>query len=409
MLIKDQYDMITPEKEYSLLEYETFYDSIGQIFKMSLIENQLFHEVKSSLPAYFLEISQNSYMEDKEIDSDLMILGLEKVKGKREEILRDISDTNYIQKYFNSDLEKYIDFYTNYQQFILIFANFEGTIHSFLGKKGCNEVSQSNLIENILNSNTNFIIKFNELTRNDFEKNDFENYWKYYKAIRNLYAHRFAIVDDKFIKNIDKIKTYLEDVNSKLHIEKSILKTEDFFQLKEIQLNKVFAISDSNMRLYREFLINLWETLYCLENPTFKGIYGKKVKFVSNVYNFTVYSNGKQLSSMQTLPDTLTEHLYHFKASCYMCPICKRNDFFLFTAKFELQDLDSFFNFESQIDKGKKIIHKSNIVYTCPFCKSLFFPEYQKRLTDNKGFNLLNLSARMYLNALGMIQEISKE
>lgn len=83
MLIKDQYDMITPEKEYSLLEYETFYDSIGQIFKMSLIENQLFHEVKSSLPAYFLEISQNSYMEDKEIDSDLMILGLERVKGKK--------------------------------------------------------------------------------------------------------------------------------------------------------------------------------------------------------------------------------------------------------------------------------------------------------------------------------------
>ena len=100
MLIKDQYDMISPEKKFPLPEYEIFYESIGQIFKMSLIQNQLFHEIKSSLPAYFLEISQNSNDDDKEIDSNLMVLGLERIKGKREDFLRDISDTNYIQKYF---------------------------------------------------------------------------------------------------------------------------------------------------------------------------------------------------------------------------------------------------------------------------------------------------------------------
>ena len=42
MLIKDQYDMITPEKKYFLPEYESFYASIGQIFKMSIIENKVF-------------------------------------------------------------------------------------------------------------------------------------------------------------------------------------------------------------------------------------------------------------------------------------------------------------------------------------------------------------------------------
>ena len=194
--------MISPEKKFPLPEYEIFYESIGQIFKMSLIQNQLFHEIKSSLPAYFLEISQNSNDDDKEIDSNLMVLGLERIKGKREDFLRDISDTNYIQKYFNSDLEKYINFYNNYQQFLLIFANFEGTINSFLIKKGAKKIQQAQLMNAILNVDSNFIKKYNELTGNDFEKKDFENYWKYYLCIRNLYAHRFAVIDQLFYQQM---------------------------------------------------------------------------------------------------------------------------------------------------------------------------------------------------------------
>lgn len=409
MLITDQYDMITPEKEYSLPEYESFYASIGQIFKMSIIENKVFHEIKASLPAYFLEISQNSTNEDKYIDEYLMAIGLERTKGKREELLRDISDSYYIQNYFNSNLEKYIDFYTNYQQFLLIYANFEGTIHSFLEKKGYKKIRQYNLIVDILKSNNNFINKFNELTGHTFEEYDFKNYWNYYTNIRNLYVHKFAIIDNSFIENINKIKSYFEYVNSKLLIENSILNIDDFFQLNEIKIEQVFAISDSNMRCFRKFLINLWETIYCLENPEFKGVYPSNTNFIPNKFCFKIYDKNEQLMSMQIMPFSLTENFHHFKPSGYICPICKKNDFFLFKAKFEPQDLDSFFTFKPQHQNGKKLIHKAKNVFTCPFCKSFFFPEYQKKLSENTGFNLLNLSPREYLNALEMIQEIARE
>ena len=126
MLINDQYDMITPEEKFYLEEYKTFYTSMGQIFKMSLIENQMFHEIEKKLPAFFLEISQNLRERDRCIDSYLMCLGLQRKKGRRDSFLRGISDSEYIIKYFDSDLSKYIDFYTNYQQFLLMYANFEG-------------------------------------------------------------------------------------------------------------------------------------------------------------------------------------------------------------------------------------------------------------------------------------------
>ena len=411
MLIKDQYDMITPEKKYFLPEYESFYASIGQIFKMSIIENKVFHEIKASLPAYFLEISQNSTNEEKSTDAYLMAIGLQRQIGKREEFLRDISDSSYIQKYFDSDLGKYIDFYSNYQQFLLIYANFEGTIHSFLERKNiiAKKIRQSNLIEVILELNNNFINKFNELTGNNFDKNDFSNHWNYYTYIRNLYVHKFAIIDNFFIENINKIKLYFEDVNNKLVIENSILNTEDFFQLNEIKLEQVFAISDSNMRCFREFLINLWETIYCLENPACKGPYASNLSFIPKRFSFKIYDKYEQHMSMQTMPLSLTETLDHFQPSGYICPICKKNDFFLFKTKFASIDLDSFFSFRSQSQNGEKIVHKASNAFTCPFCKSFFFPEYQKKLSKNTGFNLLNLSSREYLNALEMIQEIAKE
>lgn len=408
MLIKDQYDMITPEKKYPLAEYEIFYESLGQIFKMSLIENKLFHEIKSSLPAYFLEISQNSIIEDEKIDINLTLLGLERKTGKREGFSRDISDSNYIQKYFDSDLKKYIDFYTNYQQFILIFSNFEGTINSFLNKKGCKNITQAALINKILGYNTNFINKFNELTNYNFEKKDFENYWKYYLAIRHLYAHKFAIIEQTFINKITEIENYLNKINSRLYIENSILQTDDFFQLKEIKLDNIFAISDSNMRLYREFLIHIWETIYCLENPNFNGVIASNPHFTSNKFSFKQYSTEEQLTALHTLPVSLSDISYYFKPSGYMCPICNKNDFFLYNAIFNVKDLDVLFNFKSKVINGKKIKHVANIVYTCPFCKSLFFPEYQKNLSDNTGFNLINLPSLLYFNALNLIQEISK-
>lgn len=80
MLINDQYDMITPEEKFYLEEYKTFYTSMGQIFKMSLIENQMFHEIEKKQPAFFLEISQNLRERDRCIDSYLMCFGLQRKK-----------------------------------------------------------------------------------------------------------------------------------------------------------------------------------------------------------------------------------------------------------------------------------------------------------------------------------------
>ena len=415
MVIKDQYDMITPNSNFPLVEYESFYISLGQIFKMSIIENQIFHEIKVKLPAYFLEISENSKHEEEMLDINLTAIGLTRVKGEREKYTRGISDSVFIVNYFGSDFDKYIDFYTNYQQFLLTYANFEGTIHSFLERKGIKsitlknrkkrDVGERNLVDALFLAEPNLNQKYYELTGINFEKPNMIDLWHFYTIIRNLYIHKFGIIDLKFTEKVSNLKNFLEKLNDRMLIEQLILKTEDIFQLQEIKENSVFAISDANIRIFREFLIHIWESIYCIENPNFnENSVSNILNFEKNTFEFHLYSTSKQSQSMQIMPYKLTEKLKYYCPSGYLCPICNKNEFFLFKAKFQPTDLNDLFDI-----KIRNTPRMARNIFTCPTCKSMFFPEYLKNLSDNTGFNLLNLNDKQYTEILNKIGKIAKE
>ena len=43
-------------------------------------------------------------------------------------------------------------------------------------------------------------------------------------------------------------------------------------------------------------------------------------------------------------------------------------------------------------------------VFTCPFCRSFYFPGYMKDLKENNGFNMLNLNEVEYEELLDLFE-----
>ena len=76
----DLYRMIVPEKG-TFPEYETFYTLYSQNIKMNMISFQLFDEAKEKLPNIMLSFSKDVEYKEKEIDSDLLLIGAKREKS----------------------------------------------------------------------------------------------------------------------------------------------------------------------------------------------------------------------------------------------------------------------------------------------------------------------------------------
>jgi transposase-like protein len=402
-MVFETYEMITPKKD-SILEYEQFYLSYGRTVKMNLLVNQMLKEIKQKLPIYFLEIMENIERKDRELDAQLLVIGLQKNTGERDKLKKSIgnSDYEFIRKYFLDDLNSYIDFYTNQQLIIGLYAIFESTITEFIRRKKNDYKSypqEELLIELIsLEGEQSFFGKFVEVHAIDISSIEFYKIWNYYTNIRNLYAHTGGIISKRFKDNINGFSSHLKEfTKEKLMLECSLfnITDNDFFQLSKIKVGNLFQINEVNYRFFHHFIVYIWETIYLLEIKNNNTVVLPKIDIVKNVYEFKIYNTPEDLSLMQTMPETLTKYLNKFIINGYKCPNCKNESIFLYKAT-PCKDFDV----SEIVNNEPNDKYKSRKVFTCPFCKSFYFSVFNGYLKDNLGFNILELNDSEYITLL---------
>lgn len=406
----ETYEMIKPERN-SLSEYEYFYSTYGQTVKMNLILNQMLKEIKERIPLYFLEIMQNIETLNDELNVNLLLIGLQKNEGRRKDYLKSISndDNILIDKFFSSDIELYIDYYSNYQLVIMLYALFESTITSYINRKSNLQlqIRQKDLLTKLCKiiGGDAFVIKFKKSCNCAINLSEMKTIWNYYTNIRNLYSHSGGIISKEFINKMNRYKDDLENFKKKrgrdLACSLFEIPNNDFFQIDNLVIGNLFIINEFNFRFFRHFLIYLWETVYLLEYNLKPVDKLNNFTLVSNNLRFELYDDPDDQDLIQTMPEILTSNIEHFHINGYKCPKCKKHSSFLYKAT-PGKDID-ISEIVNNIPDAK---YKSRKIFTCPNCKSFFFSSYGGSLRDNGGFNILDLDDYGYNYLLNKFNNI---
>ena len=400
-MLFETYGMIVPEKG-TCPNYELFYMFYSLNIKQNLLANHLFNEVKSQLPVMSLEIKESINHKLQEIDSILPAMGLKREKTEREEYnISILNDDLYLRrKYFDGNYEEFINYITNIQQLITLYSSFENTIKSYLitqGKNADERVFQKKLLDEVCSINHKFISKFNDLYKN-FTQNDFTVIWKYFTFIRNLYTHSSGVIDNDFIKEMDKIKNKITDmINRNFEfIERNlfpnnynILRTDNFIE------NDLFIITEIELRFFRNFIIYVWEAIYLSHyNLSKKNYVSSHIKFnlEHNQFKFHLIQTHDESEALNRMQTFYTKKMSNFYISTYVCPNCTKEPVVLYKTLYHpnisLMKI-------TQQEEHKDI--NMERVFTCSHCRSFFISKYKERLSDNNGNNLLNLNDDDYL------------
>lgn len=187
-----------------------------------------------------------------------------------------------------------------------------------------------------------------------------------------------------------------------MYLQKSLFLKEntDLFQFdfcKHKNKGKLFTISEYNLRFFRNLIVKIWETIYINEFPNISA--EKNIKIENNKYRFRLVSGNKETEALQNKEQNITENNPCFNISGYICPKCEALKIILYKAKFK-----------PNIDVYNLLFEKQNInymarnVFTCPSCRSFFFPKYQEKLSQNNGFNILDLNEVDYETLLNLFE-----
>lgn len=385
----DLYRMIVPEKG-TFPEYETFYTLYSQNIKMNMISFQLFDEAKEKLPNIMLSFSKDVEYKEKEIDSDLLLIGAKREKSQRDEYIKAVESSEYefVRDNLGGSLSNYIEHQINYQQFTLLFSIFDGTISQYINRldSSVGYIQPSDLLIKLRDKSQDFTQKYNDLINGDYSFNELNHLWQYFSAVRNLYDHAGGIIGKKFINRIAGLKNSLERIEEKIDASTAYLFNmidSDVLRIQNLTEGKLFSISEYAIRFFRTFIINIWESIYLLNITPKQNTSHKHFSVVNNVYEHKMLSNLENIDLRQRY---LTPDYQNFYPSSYICPVCGKNEISLYKARFNEVNIGDILN----LDVG--INYKARNVFVCPFCRSLFFPKYREDLLQNNGFNIMHLS-----------------
>jgi hypothetical protein len=396
--------MIAPNND-KCKEYNDFYKFYGMNIKYNIIFNDMIHTFKSNLPYLSVEIKDKIEQKNIEIDNQLLCIGLKREKCDRDKLRLSISnnDLHIRNQYFNGEYDKFINFLTDYYQVIQLYANFEGTIKEFIFRKRGNEdyIKQKELINELFNIvvEKDFVNEYKKLTGMSFLKTEFVTLWSYYTNVRNLFSHAGGIISKEFISKMNKIRNEIENFERNL-VAQIPFPSEKIFKIENLNENGLYIISEYELRIFRNLLVHIWETLYMLETNDKKQI-SDKVELIENKYEFKLLDTMEHKQVLNQIPKTVTERLKEIYISGYICPKCKNDNIFLYKTLFNSEiSVNKIFE---QIDTANFITEKA---FTCAECNSIFFPKSKKRLDDNVGMNIINLSDDKYLEYLKILNEI---
>lgn len=403
-MIFETYSMIAPSND-KCKEYNDFYKFYGMNIKYNIIFNDMIHTFKSQLPYLSIEIKDKIEQKNIEIDKQLFCIGLEREKCERDKLRLSISnnDLQIRNQYFNGEYDKFINFLTDYYQVIQLYANFESTIKEFIFRKKGNEyyIKQKELINELFNvvEKNDFINKYKKLTGMSFIKDEFVTLWNYYTNVRNLFSHSGGIISKEFISKMNRIRSDIENFEEKLVSQVRVI-SQKIFKIENLNENGLYIISEYELRVFRNLLVYIWETLYMLETDDEKQILDK-VELVENEYEFKMLNTMEHQKVINQIPETITERFRQIYISGYICPKCKKDNIFLYK---------TLFNSEISVNKIFEQIDTTNFItekaFTCVGCNSIFFPKSKKRLDDNIGMNIINLGDDKYLEYLKILNAI---
>lgn len=246
----DLYRMIVPEKG-TFPEYETFYTLYSQNIKMNMISFQLFDEAKEKLPNIMLSFSKDVEYKEKEIDSDLLLIGAKREKSQRDEYIKAVESSEYefVRDNLGGSLSNYIEHQINYQQFTLLFSIFDGTISQYINRldSSVGYIQPSDLLIKLRDKSQDFTQKYNDLINGDYSFNELNHLWQYFSAVRNLYDHAGGIIGKKFINRIAGLKNSLERIEEKIDASTAYLFNmidSDVLRIQNLTEGKLFSISE---------------------------------------------------------------------------------------------------------------------------------------------------------------------
>lgn len=385
----DLYRMIVPEKE-TLPEYEAFYTLYSQNIKMNMISFQLFDEAKEKLPNIMLSFSKDVEYKERKTDSDLLLMCVKREKSQRDDYVRAVESSEYefVRDNLEESLSNYIEHQINYQQFVLLFSIFDGTVSQYINRLDSSVVyiQPSDLLIKLRDKAQDFTQKYNDLINGDYSFNELNHLWQYFSAVRNLYDHAGGIIGKKFINRIAGLKKSLERIEEKIDVSTAYLFNmidSDFLRIQNLTEGNLYSLSEFAVRLVRSFIMNIWESIYLLNVTPKQNTSHKHFSVVNNIYEHKMLSNLENIDLRQRY---LTPDYQNFYPSSYICPVCGKNEISLYKARFNEVDIGDILNLDVSIN------YKARNVFVCPFCRSLFFPKYREKLIENTGFNIMHLS-----------------
>lgn len=335
--------------------YEEFYNTYNMYLQYNIIFNEVLKDLKDSLPVLKIDFFENAFIKSQ------LLKGMHIGSLIDDCIIND--DKDFRDKYFGGKYEELIDHVTNSQQFLIIFTLFENSIKQYMMSKNKYKKIKSKTLLQILTIIFNNYKKYKSLQK--YTQDIYEKIWNKFIQIRNIYAHSYGKIDQKFINKMESLG-YSINFND----------------------GDYYIISDDEIAYFRCLAKDTWEAIYSYE---YQKITGKDLEVKYQEKEVEKSSEKYALQIPNELPilyrPTLTSGLNSFKIMNYICPECmNKND------KYNLY---------------YKISDNGKLYMTCPECMRIYIATINCKMdfaVSEPGFEskseILNLDSDTFFDVL---------
>ncbi|MDN5046991.1 hypothetical protein O8C97_03945 [Aliarcobacter butzleri] len=247
-LLEEKYDDLLKKKIIKKNKNKKFFDYI--IVDDKKLEEELrSYEIEQGFKDIFNQAISNRA---EVLNTYLMFTGVslnefydKKVSIDFDELVKTTNGKNWYQV---------IQGFLNIWEFLFLFSSVEHTLKDLLSLNVADKLFSELLktYEGINFHNTGFL-----------PNSGYEELWKLYVEVRNLFAHTHGILSKKSKdKILSRVFTVKNNITENIHIMDSILfSKEEFFPNKDLIENKYYLLKDGELNLFRNFIIILMETL----------------------------------------------------------------------------------------------------------------------------------------------------
>lgn len=258
-----------------------FYNDFILQYSILISSNMIIYELVSESnedKIFDLFQSYHSMFNDYDYISNILpVIGIQMEVPQQEEIRGLILDKFFVEMMSKKYSPKQILFnYINLKEFVVLYALFEGILKEEFIRCGLIDenkyLREKDIIEYIKKKYKYNLDKLNDIleSRSIYNLGSIESWWKFYTHFRHLIFHNGGKITRKWKNFYDNLKSNLIE---NLKSEKS---NESFLEIinildnlekidNSINIDEYFFLSDEFTNMFRDFVINLMESMYLLD------------------------------------------------------------------------------------------------------------------------------------------------